>query len=48
MSGPMKTNMKPVYYNFLDLIKNIEINNVKTNNHNNKLPSWFPQVPAIL
>jgi len=32
----------------LDLIKNRKINKVNTNNHSNKLPSWFPQVPEIL
>ena len=31
-----------------DLKKNKKINSVKTTNHNNKLPSWFPQVPDIL
>ena len=29
-------------------MRNIKINNVSTNNHNNKLPSWFPHVPEIL
>jgi len=32
----------------LDFNKNKKINNVNTSNHNNKLPSWFPQVPEIL
>ena len=33
---------------FLDFNKNKKINNVKTSNQSNKLPSWFPQVPDIL
>ena len=33
---------------FFEKITNKKINKVSTNNHSNKLPSWFPQDPEIL